>query len=702
MILFPIAMSTSLDNDHINMHLISPQEAFHEPVSAIVLDANDKHLAASLSKQSQAPMFTVGFSFPNAISISPDEFSIDVIQKAAAEYESSLLPPFVSALIRYTDGDQTSFATPGHHGGEFFRQTPGGRLFYQFFGSHLFHADISSSDAYMGDMLTHEGFAYDAEQHAAEVFHADRTYFVLNGTSSANKVCTNALLVPGDLVLFDRNNHKSVHHGALIQAGATPVYLEGTRNAYGFIGGIPAAVLDPELLRRRACEVSPQAAEKERPYRLAVFQLGTYDGILYNAADIVKRIGHLCDYILFDCAWVGYEQFIPAFADISPLRLALTEDSPGILVTQSVHKQLAGLAQTSQIHKKDNHLQDQTRYVTHEQFNNAFLLHASTSPNYPLFASLDMNASIHQSPQGEELWQRTVRRTVDTKKEMLRRLRYFRPFVPDQVDGRRWQDIPTEEILSHRRYFAIVPQADWHGFDGFEENQYCLDPCKILVYTPGIRISDWQYEDFGIPANIVSKYLQQRQMTPEKCDLNSLLFLVTPAESTAKLERLIDLLADLETAIDEDRPLHEVLPRIAAAYPEKYRDYTIRRLCREMHDFYRQRGINRLQQALFQEKTLPAVACSAKAATEALTAGRYELLPIADCLDRVALEGALPYPPGILTIVPGERWTPTVCQYFAALEEGMNLLPGFAPEIQGVHHRHENGKLRLYAHVLQE
>ena len=141
-----------------------------------------------------------------------------------------------------------------------------------------------------------------------------------------------------------------------------------------------------------------------RPFRLAVIQLGTYDGTIYNARQVVDKIGHLCDYILFDSAWVGYEQFIPMMADCSPLLLELNENDPGILVTQSVHKQQAGFSQTSQIHKKDSHIKGQARYVPHKRLNNAFMMHASTSPFYPLFAALDINARMHEGQSGRNMW----------------------------------------------------------------------------------------------------------------------------------------------------------------------------------------------------------------------------------------------------------------------------------------------------------
>ena len=153
-----------------------------------------------------------------------------------------------------------------------------------------------------------------------------------------------------------------------------------------------------------------------------------------------------------------------------------------------------------------------------------------------------MNAKIHEAPYGEQLWRDAATVATDAKKEILKRCRYFQPFVPPTVDGTPWQDIPTDVIISDRRYFVIDPNASWHGFSGLAKEQYALDPCKILLYTPGISLRDGTYEEFGVPGSIVSHYLQEHGMTPEKSDLNSLLFLITPAESPAKLSRLVDLL----------------------------------------------------------------------------------------------------------------------------------------------------------------
>lgn len=624
------------------------------------------------------------------------------LETAASRYEENLLPPFFDTLSQYVEMGNSTFACPGHQHGEFFKKHPAGRQFYDFFGENVFRADMCNADVKLGDLLIHEGSAKHAQKFAAKVFNADKTYFVLNGTSAANKVVTNALLTRGDLVLFDRNNHKSNHHGALIQAGATPVYLEAARNPFGFIGGIDDHCFDDAYLRDLIREAAPEKADEPRPFRLAIIQLGTYDGTIYNARQVIDKIGHLCDYILFDSAWVGYEQFIPMMAETSPLLLELNENDPGIFVTQSVHKQQAGFSQTSQIHKKDNHIRGQARFCPHKRLNNAFMLHASTSPFYPLFAALDVNAKIHEGESGRRLWAECVELGIEARKAIIANCHMIKPFIPPVVAGRPWQDHPTHAIASELRFFSFEPGAKWHGFEGYASEQYFVDPCKLLLTTPGIDAETGEYTDFGIPATILAHYLRENGIVPEKCDLNSILFLLTPAESRDKLAQLVAMLGQFEQHIEDDTPLADVLPTIFQKYPVRYRDYTLRQLCQEMHDLYVSFDVKDLQKAMFRKESLPEVVMNPQDANQAYIRGEVELVRIRDAEGRIAAEGALPYPPGVLCVVPGEVWGGAVQRYFLALEEGINLLPGFSPELQGVYSEKDaDGIKRLYGYVLK-
>ena len=654
------------------------------------------------------PSHTISFDMERiAVVIDVTSTSINdykgVIEQIVASYEALILPPFFKALSDYVGDNNAQFDCPGHQGGQFFAKHPTGRAFYDFFGEHIFRADLCNADVKLADLLIHEGYAHDAQSHAAAVYNADKTYFVLNGTSSANKVVLNALLTPGDIILYDRNNHKSVCHGGLVMSGATPIYLETARNPFGSIGGILDHCFDESYIRNLIGEKDPNKAKAERPIRLAVIQLGTYDGTIYNARQVVDKIGHLCDYIFFDSAWVGYEQFIPMMKDCSPLLLELGPNDPGILVTQSVHKQQAGFSQTSQIHKKDKHIKGQDRYVDHKRFNNSFMMHASTSPFYPLFASLDVNAKIHEGELGKQLWRECIEVGIDARKSVLSHCKYLRPLVPPIVHGKKWEEGNTQDMANDVSYFAFEPNAKWHSFNGCGEGQYFIDPCKFQLITPGINVETGAYEDFGIHANILANYLRENRIIPEKCDLNTILFLMTPAESKAKMDALVNQLVHFEELIDRNAPMEEVLPSIYYSHIDKYKGYHIRQLCQEMHDFYKDRNVSTLQQRLFSKEYFPEYVMNPQEANFEFQRNKGELVPLDEAEGRIALEGALPYPPGVLCVQPGERWSRTACDYFLALEEGINQLPGFAPEIQGVYLIEQpDGSKKAYGYVLKK
>ena len=622
------------------------------------------------------------------------------IKKAADEYEEKLLPPFFKALEGYADSCRNSWTTPGHHIGESYRQHPAGRVFYDFFGPNVFRADCS--DAAMGDLLLHDGAPGEAEAHAARVFNCDRAYFVLNGTSTANKIVLNAVLAPGDIVLYDRNNHKSISQGALVQAGAVPVYLEDARNAFGSIGGIKDHCFNEEYIRKLIAERDPVKAKAKRPVRLAVIQLGTYDGCIYNAREVIRKIGHLCDYILFDSAWVGYEQFIPMMKDCSPLLIDnLGPEDPGIFVTHSVHKLQSGFSQASQILKKDSHIAGQERYVNHERLNNAFMLHESTSPLYQIFASLDVNARMLEGKAGKYMWRKVMRTGIELRKAILRNCHYFHPMVPETVHGKPWIEGDTEKMIDDTAYWTMTPGAKWHGFDGYGENQFLMDPVHLQLMTPGIDMKTGEYTKFGIHGSIISKFLQRNNLVPEKNDLNAILFLLTPGTDMAKASDLVAKLVEFERLVDEDALMADVLPEIYQANEDTYKGMTLKQLCQKMQDFYSSRKVNVYQQRLFLHDYLPEFFMTPQEANFELVRGHCELVKLSEAEGRVALEGALPYPPGILTMQPGERWSDSNIKYFLALEEGINVLPGFAPEIQGVYfNKVEDGSVRAFAYCL--
>jgi len=651
------------------------------------------------------------------------------------EYGMSLLPPFFGGLMAYDAEANVSFACPGHQGGEFYRKSPAGQLFFKHFGEQIFRNDLCNADVDLGDLLIHVGAAVDAQRHAAAVFGADRTYFVLNGTSTSNKVVTQATLRRGDLVLFDRNNHKSLHQGALVQAGAIPIFLPTARNPFGMIGAVDWEAWDETYLREQI-RANPlvkdkDRSKKERPFRLACIQLCTYDGTIYNVRKVLEKIGHLCDYVLWDEAWIGYNAFHPLFKDHSPMRIEkLDAKMAGLFSTQSVHKQGAGFSQASQIHKRDDHIKGQPRFIEHKRFNESFLMGASTSPFYPLFAALDVNAKVHEGKAGEMLWDRCIELGIETRKKLREFGRhyartgrdaeeawFFDPFVPDVVTIRgskltkdatnvAWEDLPTEVLKREQQCWVFDPKSKWHGYAGYTDGYAMVDPNKLMLLTPGIDRKTGGYLDFGVPATVLANYLREQRIVPEKCDLNSILFLMTPAEDESKLNTLIAKLVKFKNLWDRDAPLGEALPTLYAQNSARYAGYSLRKVCKEMHDFYRQANVKELQKQCFRASSFPELGMSPKDAYEALVANEVDYVPLdASIKGRIAATLALIYPPGIGVLVPGERWderAKPMLDYFSTFEESFNRFPGFNYEVQGVYQEQVDGRIKFYTYVVRE
>jgi len=663
------------------------------------------------------------------------EFIARNLVSRLTQYAETLKTPFFGALVDYAEQGNQLWTCPGHNGGIFYSRSPIGRIFMEHLGEAIFRDDLDNSITELGDLLTHEGPALAAQKEAAAIFGAEKTYFVLNGTSASNKIALSALIADGDLVLFDRNNHKAAHHGALLLAGGIPVYLPTDRNAHGLIGPMEAASLDEakirEAIRSNPLVTDKDAWQRQRPFRAAVIEQCTYDGTIYSAQEILARIGHLCDYILFDEAWAGFMKFHPIYAGRFAMGLRhLDENAPGIVATQSTHKQLASFSQASQIHVKDSHIRGQRRRVEHRRFNESFLQHASTSPFYPLFASLDVGAQMMKGRSGEVLWDDTIRLGIELRKK-LRAVRneferreqdparrwFFDPFVPDVVrlpdaaDGGGvhevpWESVATDALASHAHFWELAPGAAWHGFKSVVPGFAITDPNKLTLLTPGFDRRTGEYEAHGIPAPVVAQHLRENRVVAEKFDLNSLLFLLTPGVEASKAGTLVSALVGFKRLHDDNALLDNVIPRFVAANPKRYRGLRLRDLCREMHDFFRAANVSALQKAQFTAAHLPEPVMTPHEAGRQLKRNNVDYLPIDELEGRVAATLFVVYPPGIATIVPGERLSERarpMVDYLKVFERSSNLFPGFETEVQGIYReRDEAGAVRFYTYVVRE
>lgn len=677
------------------------------------------------------------------------------VARLVADYVDQLLSPFFGALAGYVDHFNWLWCCPGHNGGMFYRKTPLGRAFFDYVGEPFLRGDLCNAAPELGSILQHRGPVLAAEKNAAEVFGAERTYFVLNGTSTSNKMVALALLAPGDLVLFDRNCHKSMHHGALMMAGAIPVYLNPTRDATGIIGPIDHRFLDEshirEQIRRNPLVTDPGTYERPRPFRLAILTNTTYDGVCYNERQILHRIGHLCDYIVFDEAWMGYAKFHPLFVDRFGMSLTdLGPEDPGIYTTQSTHKSLAGMSQASQIHVRDSHLIGQKRRVDHERFNEVFMMHTSTSPQYNMIASLDVGAEIMRGRQGFGLMDEAIRESIALRKQVQRfhdeisqreggheRNWFFDVFGPHEVTVRAeqlraaleqphlspgtrktlaqaatdggivevpWRDVDDDILASVPECWMFHAGDTWHDLARIAAGYVMLDPTKCSLVTPGI-VGGHRFADRGIPAAVPAAVLRAKGIVNEKTNFYTILLLVTPAIERGKSGTLLSELLAFKRAYDDGTALADVLPRLVEAHPDRYEGTTLRGVCDDMHELLRCSRANVLQRAVYNAEHEPQIAMPPTAAHTMMVRNDVDLVPLDALAGRIAACLVVVYPPGIAIVVPGERFSgdSAALAFLRLFEENDNRFPGFENEVQGIFpRRDEAGRLRYYTYVVHE
>lgn len=670
-----------------------------------------------------------GFIFPQEDT--PD-FIAKYVVRAYDEYIGSLKTPFFGGMIDYVEAGNQMWLAPGHNGGMFYQKSPIGRILFDYLGENFWRADFNFVPD-LGDIFGPTGPFLKAEQEAARIFGAERTYFVLNGTSTSNKMVNGALVAKDDLVLFDRNNHKSNHHSALMLAGGIPVYLPDDRNSYGMVGPIAIDALEEDALRQRIRDnplvADPEAWKRDRPFRMAILENCTYDGTIYDVRTILEKLGPLCDYILFDEAWGGFMRFHPIYRDRYALSLGdLGKDDPGIFVTQSTHKQLAGMSQASQFHVKDSHLRGQGRRVNHKRVNEVFMMHTSTSPFYPMYASLDVGAQMMKGRSGEFLWDETLRLGIEIRK-MIRQAAsryrkddpdrgwFFDPFVPDRVSVRdskatkdlrdvAWEDVPTDVIANEPQCWLFREGESWHGYTRIRDGYAMVDPTKMLLLTPGIDRRTGEYERTGIPAPLVGAFLRSRGIVPEKTDFNLILFLLTPGLERSKAGTLLAELVSFKRLFDSGAGVEEVLPGLCEEHPGRYDGMGIRELAQGLHELLVEHDAKSLQKGQFQLEHLPELAMTPQQAHNAFIANEIDYVPLDEVSGRIAATLALVYPPGIGVVIPGERYggrAQPQLDYLKLFEVTENRFPGFENEVQGVYRESRpDGTVAYYTYVVKE
>src|SRR5690242_4917268 len=618
------------------------------------------------------------------------EFVARYILREARTYLDTLAPPFFRALVHYANDGSYSWHCPGHSGGVAFLKSPVGQMFHQFFGENLLRADVCNSVDELGQLLDHSGPVAASERNAARIFSADELFFVTNGTSTSNKMVWHATVAPGDVVVVDRNCHKSVLH-AITMTGAIPVFLTPTRNHMGVIGPIPMEDFRWENIEKKI-RAHPFARQVKTKPRILTLTQSTYDGVLYNADTIKELLSSKIDTLHFDEAWLPHA----AFHDFYRGMHAIGKDRPRskdalIFSTQSTHKLLAALSQASQILVQYS----ETRQLDRYRFNEAYLMHSSTSPQYAIIASCDVAAAMMEPPGGTALVEESIMEALDFRRAMRKvDLEYgeswwFKVWGPDYL---------AEEGIGKRDDWMLRANEKWHGFGNLAPGFNMLDPIKATVITPGLDVSG-KFAKTGIPASIVTKYLAEHGVIVEKTGLYSFFIMFTIGITKGRWNTLVTALQQFKDDYDKNQPLWKILPEFCAQQPS-YERVGLRDLCGQIHDMYKAHDVARVTTEMYLSDMQPAMKPSDAFAH--IAHRDIDRVEIDRVEGRVASVLLTPYPPGIPLLIPGERFNRTIVQFLEFARRFNQQFPGFETDIHGLIEEKDGDTLRYFMDCVRQ
>lgn len=607
------------------------------------------------------------------------DFVARYIIREANKYMGSLAPPFFKALVHYANDGSYSWHCPGHSGGVAFLKSPVGQMFHQFFGENMLRADVCNAVDELGQLLDHTGPVAASERNAARIFNADHLFFVTNGTSTSNKIVWHSAVATDDIVLVDRNCHKSVLH-AIMMTGTVPIFLQPTRNQLGIIGPIPKHEFSPESIRRKIL-ANPLVKDKTaRPQVMTITQ-STYDGVLYNVETIKESLGDFVENLHFDEAWLPHATFHPLYHEMH----AIGENRPRskstmVFSTQSTHKLLAGLSQASQIlvqepldHKLDTH-----------RFNESYLMHTSTSPQYAIIASCDVAAAMMEQPGGRALVEESISEALDFRRAMRK--------VDDEFGDSWWFRVWGPKSFEHvgagrREDWILGPRDAWHGFEGVETGFNMLDPIKATLITPGLGM-DGGFSPWGIPASLVTKYLSEHGVVVEKTGLYSFFVMFTIGITKGRWNTLVTELQQFKADYDANQPLWRVMPEFVAKFPA-YERVGLRDLAQQIHEEYQRHDVARVTMDMYLSVMEPAMKPSD--AFECLAHRKVDRVQIDELEGRITTMLVTPYPPGIPLLIPGERFNRTIVEYLKFVRTFNDRFPGFSTDVHGLVVETKNG-----------
>ena len=614
------------------------------------------------------------------------------IVSAVEKYRSLLLPPLMRAVWEYNEkSHEYSWAAPGHQGGRGFVKSPAGRKFYDFYDENLFRTDTGIERTSIGSLLDHTGAFGESEKFAASTFGADRSYSVVTGTSGSNRAIMQACLAPGDVAVCDRNCHKSIEQG-LIMTGAVPVYLQPTRNRYGIIGPIPCSQMKSESIKKKISALKIPHDGDERAY--AVVTNCTYDGLCIDAEKAERELERSADRIHFDEAWYGYARFNPMYKGRFAMRgkpEKRPKDAPTLFATHSTHKLLTALSQASYIHVRNGR-----KKIDFNRMNQAYMMHATTSPLYAICVSNDIAVKM-MADNGEHLIQEVIEEAVDFRQALARMSRDFKqreswffsvwnaPAVSDPASGKSWDfaDAPRELLCREQSVWTLKSNEVWHGFGDIGDNWAMIDPVKVSILTPGVN-DDGTLAEEGVPAELAAAWLFRNGIVPTRSTDFQLMFLFSMGITKGKWMTLLNCLLEFKHAYDSNAPLEQVLPEIYRASPERYSGLGLHDLGSQMFEYIRTATPTEKLNTAFE--VMPEMVMTPREAYLKIVRDEVELIPANRLYGRVAANSIIPYPPGIPMLMSGEKFGDSGCphvEYLKQLADWDRRFPGFEHDTEG-------------------
>ncbi|MCC6869208.1 MAG: arginine/lysine/ornithine decarboxylase [Burkholderiales bacterium] len=618
------------------------------------------------------------------------EFVARHIIREAKSYLDSLAPPFFRALVHYAQDGSYSWHCPGHSGGVAFLKSPVGQMFHQFFGENMLRADVCNAVDELGQLLDHTGPVAAAERNAARIFNADHCFFVTNGTSTSNKIVWHGNVAPNDVVVVDRNCHVSVLH-AITMTGAIPVFLPPTRNHYGIIGPIPQEEFRPQNIAKRIAANPFARKHNGAKPRILTLTQSTYDGIAYNVEMIKATLGDYVETLHFDEAWLPHAAFHEFYRDMH----AIGRDRPRskdalVFATHSTHKLLAGISQASQIIVQNS----QTRKLDLPMFNEAYLMHTSTSPQYAIIASCDVSAAMMEPPGGTALVEESIIEALDFRRAMRK--------VDDEWGKDWWFKVWGPDRLAasgiERDDWILRANERWHGFGNLAPGFNILDPIKATIITPGLGVSG-KFAKTGIPASIVTKYLAEHGVIVEKTGLYSFFIMFTIGITKGRWNTLLTALQQFKDDYDKNQPLWRILPEFCAKHPQ-YERVGLRDLSQQIHEMYKANDVARVTTEMYRSDMQPAMKPSD--AFACMAHREIDRVEIDHLEGRVTSVLLTPYPPGIPLLIPGERFNRTIVEYLKFARSFNDGFPGFDTDIHGLVETDDGGKRRYFMDCVRQ